>query len=208
MKIPYTYPCGHCDRERTHWAHINEHEIKHRCVCGYKTNVLIRVNITTGLKLLYRAGYEIFKKKDFPTGIIFSAMAYEAEQFRLYKKRHTINQDQYIEPNIINNEIKELFRQEGSKKKFNMTCRKLTGTILKEFLGAKLLKPSADYPLGRIDKFNNDNPFEYLEKNLFYPRNDVIHGYDYTQSREKTIKAYNAAYDGIELLKIVDKITQ
>lgn len=204
MKIPYFYDCAECSRRRTRWTHICSNYVNHNCVCGYKTQVMIRSSITTGTKLLYRAGFEIEKRNDYQAGIIIAVMAFESEQLRLYKKWHSLDQVEHVEPNVIHDYVVKIFRKsDGVREKVNRTIRKGMNMCFNEYIHgetsfAKSMRKV--YP-----EFNERDPFNKFHELLFEPRNNIIHGGNYMQTKNEARIVYNIARNGIKLLRLIDQ---
>lgn len=201
MQIPYSHDCPECGKNDAHWAHISDANVNCKCSCGYNSKVHVTLTITTGLKILYKSGYELKKNKDYTLSILLSAIAFEAEQFRLYKKWH--NLDENLPPEQANKDVRELFRNtKNVSEKFNLTVQKIARVPFNEYISQHQDLYSA------IKSFqpdsNEKDVLKLFHDVLFRPRNEIIHGSKYSYSEEEALAVYNMASNGIIILKRID----
>lgn len=202
MQIPYSHDCVECGKNNTHWAHITDIIVNCKCPCGYNSEVHVTLTITTGLKILYKSGYELEKNNDSSLSIVLSAMAFEAEQFRLYKKWH--NLDVNLLPEQADKEVRGLFRNaKNVSEKFNLTVQKIAKVPFDEYISQHQDLYSA------IKSFqpdsNEKDVLKLFHDVLFGPRNEIMHGSKYSYSKEEALAVYNMASNGIVILKRIDQ---
>lgn len=207
MQIPYLLDCLQCKTKKANWANINDTVLKCICSCGYNSDVMIRTNITTGVKILYKAGYELDINFDYDMSIVLSVMAFEAEQFRLYKKWYALDgliESNYISSDEVDSKVREIFIKAGNvRKKINLTFRKALNESFNEYIHTRedLLSLIRNIRPGSKE----GDVLGVFHELLFQPRNDIVHGHIYKSSKENALIVYNMARNGILILRDIDK---
>ena len=202
MRIPLYLPaCKNCNLKNQTWIGLHDHYLNYTCKCGYDQSGSIAPSITVGYKGLYRSEYECNNTHDYSLSMVFSAMAFEWELTRLIKKWKSIESletGEYKPSEKIEEEIRKL------KTIYDKT--KATGKLLypKGFENyvkqdVELRTRLKNFPSLKLETLISD-----FQRNLFWPRNRIVHyGYD-GYGREDAIKSYNIAYLGLVILNSMD----
>ena len=204
MKIPLYLPnCKICNSDSFTWINLNDNWVEYKCSCGNDMSGPLDSSVTIGFKGLYRSEYELNKNKDYMLSILFSAFAFEWEISHLYKK--WIQIDSLDRGEFLSSEKIEVALTKHQKIYDRI---KLTGL---------LLHPQGFDGYARHDHeiyktINNSFPslsietlIKDFEKNLFWPRNKILHDGMTDYDKNNAIKAYNIAYLGLVVLRSMDK---
>ncbi len=116
MKIPFPVTCINCSKKTKYFVHSLDSSFDFNCECGEQSNFDIQSNITLSKKMLWRSLHEMETNNDFSLSIIFSAMAFEYEIARKYRKWRKI--EELKKKNLISHEeLEEELRKLNLKNK-------------------------------------------------------------------------------------------
>lgn len=206
MKIPIRLKICGCGGESLVWFMLEDTDIRYKCAhCCKEQNLGIQ-NLRIAIKVILRAQYELFENKDYSLSIVLSAMAFECDLNRLYKKWKMIeamrekkiflSSEHFHDALRRMNRIFDKFKSTADL----MTDHGVTGFVnnspdLERLISDKFVC----VPLERVKK----DLKEAFEENLFFPRNNIIHAAK--QYDEKAAKcAREFALLGMTILEKMD----
>lgn len=201
MKIPFEIPCNSCQQLQYIFFDLADTSFQGNCSCGANLDVSFGNNVTIGYKLLWRSQYELKEKKDYNLTIVFSAMAVECELSRLFFKWNFIGRDE----DISNAELEEQLRH---YKTINIKIEEIAKLMDSRGI-TQFVKETDDlremivsgFPSLYIDSL----PISF-QKNLFWPRNRILHLGDYRYAKEEAaIRCLNIAALGLKILEVMDR---
>jgi len=202
MKIPFTTNClnGNCGKEITAFIDIEDDSVPNICPhCSFDNSGTIGTDVTIGPKLRAKSMYEFKTNEDYSMTIVFAAMAFECELFRLFLKWSRIG----FYNEINNVELEDTLRNMGILDKINVVSKLLTEKKLDEFvvdsadLKGIIEKGFPSLELGQVDKG--------IVENVFWPRNRILHLGKGDYSKDAAIKCFNISNLGLRILKDMDK---
>jgi hypothetical protein len=204
MKVPLNLPlCDKCGSENYVWINLHDDSFEYSCACGENLSGSLSTDITTGFKGLYRSEYELLINEDHILSMVLSAIALEWELVRLHHKWVHIDALEENE-DVSNAELDEIWH----KHRNIFTRIKETGRLLHPEGFEKYVSESKElrttvksgFPSLSIESLITD-----IHKNLFLPRNRILHYSCVGYKREDSIKSYNIAHLGIVILNSMDK---
>lgn len=203
MKIPLHLPCNNCRESQTVFINLDDTSLECNCPCGADLSGVLASNVTTGVKLLWRSGYELKEKKDYSLSIVFSATAVECELSRLYFRWSDIaaleqNKEisdaelekhlrDYRTINIKFEEVAKLMDPRGFTQ-FAKETDDLRCMIEQGFPSLKLNCLSKSF-----------------QEKLFWPRNRILHLGVSRYGQEDANRCFNIAALGLRILEIMDE---
>ena len=155
-----------------------------------------------GWRLILRSQYELVETKDYALSIVMSACAFDVDVSRLNIKWQGIKE---LEKGRMYDSI--ILEQELLKHRKTIEKLKNTGKLLspKGFDG--YVKDSKKYQESISSGFDNidlDNPAKSFIKELFYPRNEILHRCKAIYTKEQAQSCHNTARLGLNILWDMD----
>lgn len=206
MKIPIRLKICECGGETLVWFLLDDTDIRYKCAhCGKEQGLSIH-NLRKAIKIILRAQYELFENKDHSLSIVLSAMAFECDLNRLYKKWKRLESIRERKIFLSYEHFDDALRRMNRIfDKFKSTTELMTDHGVAGFVNNSpdLQKLISDkfvcVPLEKV-KMDLKKAFE---KNLFFPRNNIIHSAK--QYDEKAAKcAREFALLGMTILEKMD----
>lgn len=203
MKIPLLLTCNNCSQERYVDIDLVDSSYDWGCECGEKNLAFFSGNLTIGVRLLFRSKYECLEKKDYSLSIVFSATAMECELSRLFFKWREIE--------ALNN------GSEDNDEEFEGTLRNLGNIDKKIEKIAKMMDSRGIIRFVRETLFLRemiekgfpslciDDLAKGFQKNLFWPRNKILHLGNSLFGLEDAIKCFNISTLGIKIFEVLDR---
>ena len=178
MRIPIRLKICECGGESLVWFLLEERDIQYRCQDCLKDQSLAIHNLSKAIRIILRAQYELFENKDYSLSIILSAMAFECEMNRLFNKwtRLAAIRDRklFLSQTELDDELRAMKSVFG---KLKITARLMSDHGVSGFVSNSpdLQRIMSEKFVGvSVEKVKADLKKEF-EKNLFFPRNSVIH---------------------------------
>lgn len=204
MRIPISLgECPACTERNSIWIDLQSSQIQFACKnCGHRLDGPIEPGFTVGLRGLARSLHELTETKDYNLSIVFSAMGIEWELVRLFLKWKEIN-------GLRNGKevsIADIKRVLHKHRKFIELLKK-TGMLLRPEGFVRYVKESrrlaaiisAAYP-----EVNKEDIVKYIERNVFWIRNEIVHQGTYVATRENAEKIYGIARLVVYILNRMD----
>ena len=160
-------------------------------------------DLTIGFRSLYRSEYELNQRQDQILSIVFSALAFEWEITRLHNKWmhiESLESGEFLSTEILEESLKK-YRSIYDK-------IKITGKLLHPDGFEKYAKHDHEFRETIDKKFpslNLDSLIKDFEKNIFWPRNNILHNGNTNYNKDDALKAYNISYLGLVILNSMDK---
>ncbi len=201
MKIPLHLPlCDKCNADNYAWINLNDDSFTLMCSCG--EDISGSLDITPGFKALYRSEYELLHNQDYSLSIVFSATAVEWELVSLHNKWMYITELEKGK-DISTSELEEIWIKHR-----NVFDRlKETGKLLHPDGFVKYVANSKEFHSAIVTGFpslNIESLISDIHKNLFSPRNKILHyAYD-SYNRDDSIRSYNIAMLSLKILYSMD----
>jgi hypothetical protein len=204
MKIPLELTtCNRCQKRNIVWIRLHDTSFVFHCSCGEDLSGYLSVDITVGYKMLIRSHYELMQNDDHLLSMVFSATALEWELVSLYKRWYEIGALEEGKE-ISVDEIETLLRK--SNKIYDKIQR--TGKVIYPQGIERFVRDSSElknivqqgFPSLSLDSLIKD-----FEKNLFWPRNRILHSAYDGYSKSDAFKSYNIAQLGLLILNTMDK---
>lgn len=207
MKIPIRLKMCECGGETLVWFLLEDTDIRYKCAhCGKEQDLSIR-NLRKAIKVILRAQYELFENKDYSLSIVLSAMAFECDLNRLYKKWKMLEAMREKKIFLSSEHFDDALRRMCKVfDKFKttadlMTDHDITGFVINSPDLQRII--SEKFPCVPLEKVKKDLKEEF-EKSLFFPRNNVIHA-----GKQYDEKAANCAREfallGMTILEKMNK---
>jgi len=152
--------------------------------------------------LLEKSRNELLQEKDYPMAIVFAAMAVESELSRLYGKWKEI---ECIMPGREFNREEcetELRSFISIDRKIEGVSKFLVGSGIDDFVGSRpeLEERASKYFRSvRVGSLASD-----FQKQLFWPRNSVLHWGDVKYSYDDAAKCFTFAELGLHIFRAMD----
>lgn len=204
MKIPYYFDCITCHKRNELFGDLNADNLTLECECGQNYPHLPTDHIK-GRSILRRAKYECETTDDYAMCIVFSATAFECELAALHHRWHAVKtlETQHRFPTDI--ELEEKIRKYPSiDRRINHVASLFGYKDMNDFVEqSPELKNvvTNGFPSIRLGHIAED-----IQKNLFWPRNRVLHlGYTKFDKQEAT-KCYNIAKLGVVFVQAINDV--
>jgi hypothetical protein len=181
-KVPLQLECSQCKEPASVKIHLDATSFDWTChKCGFHHPSLLGLDMTIGFLILERSRYEFSIEQDFSMAIVMAAMAFDSELSRLFGKWKQIDSEkagkvfdreecekELRDFKTINRKIEEVSKLLVGKgvDGFVSWCPELYGMI------------STGFKSIRIGSLPED-----FQKQLFWPRNKVLHWGDSKNSR-------------------------
>ncbi|MFQ5662386.1 MAG: hypothetical protein ACE5HL_00955 [Terriglobia bacterium] len=203
MKIPYRLPCQNCSATDPVELHLDDDSPKWVCHCGHTNFGFFELDFTVGYKILARSEYEHNSRKDYSMSIIFSAMAFECELSRLFRKWTDIASLRAGSGPISDAEIEAMLRRHKNvKEKIEEVGKLLDRRGIDEFASSS--EELREVIVSRFPSLHLGSLAEDFQKTLFWPRNRILHA-GYTKYREEdSARCYSIAQLGLGVLREMD----
>ncbi len=203
MKIPFPVTCINCGKKTNYFVHSLDFSFDFNCECGEQRNFDIQSNITLSKKMLLRSLYEMETNDDFSLSIIFSAMAFEYEIARKYRKWRRIeelNKRNLISHEELEEELRKLFNLKNKIRKISllMDQKGIDNFVTSSKDIVKTIKK--DYPFLDYKKLSKS-----IEQHLFWPRNRLVHFGTTKYLKNDALQCFRVSNLGIRILYLMDK---
>lgn len=203
MKIPFQVTCINCGKKTKYFVHSLDTSFDFNCECGEQSNFDIQSNITLSKKMLWRSLHEMETNNDFSLSIIFSAMAFEyeiARKYRKWRKIKELKKKNLISHEELEEELRKLF---NLKNKIKRTSLLMDPKGIDNFVASskdivKTIKK--DYPFLDYKKLSKS-----IEQYLFRPRNCIVHLGTTKYLKDDALQCFSVSYLGIHILNLMDK---
>lgn len=207
MKIPIRLKICPCGGESLVWFQLEERDIQYKCQkCGEEQSLAIH-NLSKPIRIVLRAQHELFENNDYSLSIVLSAMAFECEMNRLFKKWKMIGAIREKQLFLQQAELDEALREMRTVfKKLTSTASLMSAHGISGFISnspdlQRLI--SEKYAAVSIENLKKDLKKEF-ERNLFFPRNNVVHiGKQYDERAAKSAREF--ALLGMTILEKMDE---
>jgi len=206
MIIPLKYQCRNCGNED--WIKIQQEDshFNYDCRCGYRGSVYLGQTYNISEKLLERSWYEYENNQDYPLSIILAAMAFESQISQFYVRTQEILE--LKDGNEVSREDfesweEELRRMNGVANKIQKISEILVPGGLESYLEDNdELRTALEEGFPSLDI---DNLPVSLQKELFWPRNEVLHYGKSNNTAENALKCINIAAVSMRLFNDMEK---
>ena len=205
MKYPLSICCPKCGKPSTRRMHVRDDAPgRFDCPqCGHCHEGFFGLDVTVGVKILWRGQYEVLVEQDYDMAIVLAAVAMDSEMSFLYRKWRM------IEVGLRGDHVSE-DRIQDELRRFGVVARKIE-------------KVSALLVVGGIERFVADWPawrarlaegcpssgavsvVEKFERGLFWPRNRVLHEGYCRHSRADALRCCELSQLGIWVFKEMDR---
>jgi hypothetical protein len=200
MKCPLKLKCNTCGDEYEIFLLPNDSHFETKCKCG--TNLPgILIGYTIGDKILERSRYEFLHNSDYPLCIVFAATAMECQLSKLYfkwKKFETFDQP------FSDSELETSLRKYSNiAERIEEVSRLMYSNGFTAFVHTQL--DLIETINNGYTRFNLKDIETSFQKELFWPRNRILHlGDDNFGSQEATY-CFHVAELGLIILDRLDK---
>lgn len=214
MRIPLYVKCleDSCDFKQYVWISLKDSEVKYSCEsCKNKNEAPLMRGLTIGYRLLCRSYYELFKTRDYSLSIVFSATAFDCELTRLHNKWI---ENKCLDEGRITDWVKGLAYTKEELESLLRGYQNVTKKIKKT---TALMCPIGfeEFVKGQQDLWQTiEDGFPILKdgdmvgsfvKELFWPRNRILHNGYSEFSEVEAIKCHNLAKLGLFILGEMNK---
>ncbi len=203
MKIPFPVTCINCGKKTKYFVHSLDSSFDFNCECGEQSNFEIQSNITLSKKMLWRSLHEMETNNDFSLSIIFSAMAFEyeiARKYRKWRKIEELKKRNLISHEELEEELRKLFNLKNKIRKISllMDQKGIDNFVTSSKNIVKTIKK--DYPFLDYKKLSKG-----IEQYLFRPRNRIIHLGTTKYLKDDALQCFSVSNLGIHILNLMDK---
>jgi hypothetical protein len=203
MKIPFPVTCINCGKKTKYFVHLLDTSFDFNCECGEQSNFDIQSNITLSKKILWKSLHEMETNNDFSLSIIFSAMAFEYEIARKYRKWRKVKE--LKKKNLISHEKLE----EELRKLFNLKNKIKKTSLLMDPKGIDNFVASSKDIVKTIKKDYTFLDYKKLSKGieqyLFRQRNCIVHLGTTKYLKDDALQCLRVSNLGIHILNLMDK---
>ena len=207
MIIPLKYQCRNCGNED--WIKIQQEDshFNYDCTCGYRGSIYLGQTYNISEKLLERSRYEYENNHDYALSIILAAMAFESQISQFYVRTREI---------LKSKDGNEATREDFEK--WEEELRSMNGVANKIKRISEILVPGGleryvkdNYELRTaleegFPSLDIDNLAVSLQKELFWPRNEILHYGKSHHTAENALKCLNIAAVSMQLFNDMEKV--
>lgn len=206
MIIPLKYQCRNCGNED--WIKIQQEDshFNYDCPCGRRGSVYLGQTYNISEKLLERSWYEYENNQDYTLSIILAAMAFESQISRFYVRTQEI-----LKSKNGNEVSREDFKKwEEDLRSMNGVANKIQRISEILVLGGleRYVKDNDELRAFLEERFPSldiDNLAVSLQKELFWPRNEILHYGKSHHTAENALKCINIAAVSMRLFNDMEK---
>lgn len=204
LKVPLQLNCSQCTRPASLKIHLDATSVEWNCEnCGTENSGFFGSDVTIGVLLLERSGHEINTERDYSMCIVMAAMAFDTELSRLFGKWKELDANRTGEP--FDRELcqRELRSFGTIDQKIETVSLLLVRKGIDEFVSTRQNLAdviSTGFESLRLGSFAKD-----FQKQLFWPRNKILHWGDVKHSEVDATRCYGLAKFGLQILREMDK---
>jgi hypothetical protein len=203
-KVPLQLECSQCKEPASVKIHLDATTFDWTChKCGFHHPSFLGLDVTIGFLILGRSRYELCIERDFSMAIVMAAMAFDSELSRLFGKWKQI--DTGKAGKVFDREEceRELRDFKTINRKIDEVSKLLVGKGVDDFVSscAELYETiSIRFKSIRIGSLPED-----FQRQLFWPRNKVLHWGDAKNSYEDAARCWSIANLGLLILRRMDE---
>jgi len=173
MKIQLPYTCRKCNKSYFIPLDINDNSCVTNCICGESSPLFLGNFFTRGMKIWLRSKYELEENEDPTISIILSAISFEAELSRVFIKVKFINSDDFVEDEYLEEDLRSI---RSIKSKINTIIELVHEEGIEDFISKDNdMEDFIEKAYQKFPEFNLNEFDSFIEKNLFWPRNQILH---------------------------------
>lgn len=202
MKTPIVFKCPRCGHSIDASPGLHEDYVSLRCKCGEYIEDVPLYGMSIGNRILQRARLELLQNRETALSVVFSAMAFDCELSHLnrrWQELKAIREMQLLDPE----ELDQLIRKHSRIEKHILFVAELIHPDgLDGFFGERPDIPEmiqASFPSFEGEKFARG-----ITKNLFWPRNNILHAGRTVVSEEEGRRIFSIANLGLYVLQELD----
>lgn len=202
-KVPLQLRCGKCHEPNTLKIHLNQSSFDWTCpACRYTHSGFFGLDVTIGVLLLEKSRNELLQEKDYPMAVVFAAMAFESELSRLFGKWKEIEcnmSGKTFQREKCESELRNFI---SIDRKIEGISQFLVGSGIDDFVRSR---PELEGQIARNFKSVRVGSLAAdFQKQLFWPRNSVLHWGDAKYSYEDAARCFTFAELGLRIHREMD----
>ena len=204
MKVALRIPCCECGTTEPVDIHLNEDSPAWVCSNGHRNQGIFALDFTVGYKILAKSEYELSARRDFSMSIVFSAMSFECELSRLFRKWTNIESNLSNGTGIKDEEIEGRLRKMARiDNRIEAVCQLMSPVGVNAFVSQT--GDLKDAIINRFPSLRIGTLAQDFQQTVFWPRNRILH-FGYTEYTEPdAARCYSIANIGLQILSQLDK---
>lgn len=177
MNIPIKPQCQVCKEPQTINFMLGSHNFEWICSnCGNTNHGLLHLDFNTGSQIWVKASYELSQTKDFSMAAVLAAMAVDCDLSFLYKKWTRIDRRLSYPYEFDDEQCAEELRKIGRiRERLKIVSGLLVSGGIESFVNSNE-KWSAQ--VDACPPLSIGNLLTSIDRELFWPRNKILHGGD------------------------------
>jgi hypothetical protein len=203
MKIPYSITCGECGCECSVELRLDDNDPKFTCPEGHRNYGFFDLDVTIGIKILTRSQHELVTRKDYSMSIVLSAMAFDCELARVFRKWQGIAAFSTGKREMTDLEFEEQYRRLGSvRSRIDAVAALLDARGLEAFASAS--SRFSNSISTHVPELHFGSLAENFQQCVFWPRNRILHHGFIGYSEFEAQRVFVVAKTGIVLFCEMD----